>query len=141
MPGITTEVLAMEVEKRRVALVAHESQLGALLDWALFNRDLLAQHEVYATGVAVEVLAEMLAIKVIRFRGGSNKRSWPTELESKERPFDLLVLFWNCDYPPSDDPDLKALLRLVQLGKVPIAGNRTAAYLMFPCYLYEQFDY
>ena len=37
-------------EKKRIALVAHDNKKGDLLEWARFNRDLLAEHQVCSTG-------------------------------------------------------------------------------------------
>jgi len=34
---------------KRIALVAHDNKKQELLEWARFNRDLLAGHDLYAT--------------------------------------------------------------------------------------------
>jgi len=44
--GIVQEVAT----RKRIALVAHDNKKNDLLEWARFNRDLLVQHELYATG-------------------------------------------------------------------------------------------
>ncbi len=38
------------VRDKKIALVAHDNMKRDLLEWATFNRDLLAHHFVYATG-------------------------------------------------------------------------------------------
>ncbi len=40
--------ITMEKDKR-IALVAHDNEKRDLVEWAKFNRDLLAHHTVYAT--------------------------------------------------------------------------------------------
>ena len=35
-------------ERKKIALVAHDNKKHDLLEWAAFNRDLLAEHELYA---------------------------------------------------------------------------------------------
>ena len=35
---------------KKIALVAHDNKKRDLVEWATFNRDLLAHHEVCATG-------------------------------------------------------------------------------------------
>ncbi len=36
------------VEPKRIALVAHDDRKGDLLEWAEYNRDILADHILYA---------------------------------------------------------------------------------------------
>jgi len=36
-------------QKKRIALVAHDNKKRDLLEWAEFNKSLLAKHELYAT--------------------------------------------------------------------------------------------
>jgi len=42
-------VLKMGIRKR-IALVAHDNKKPDLLEWARFNRGLLKEHELWATG-------------------------------------------------------------------------------------------
>ena len=41
-----SETLATE-KKKRIALVAHDNKKKDLLEWARFNRDLLAEHQIF----------------------------------------------------------------------------------------------
>lgn len=51
---------------KKIALVAHDNMKGDLLEWATFNRDLLAHHSVYTTGTTGSILERVPAA-----RGGS----------------------------------------------------------------------
>ena len=46
------------VQDKKIALVAHDNKKRDLLEWAIFNRDLLAHHEIYATGTTGETLEQ-----------------------------------------------------------------------------------
>jgi len=46
--------------RKRLALVAHDNKKQDLLEWARFNRDLLAHHELLATGTTGTLLEEAL---------------------------------------------------------------------------------
>src|SRR3990172_5843028 len=51
--------LAVRLTKK-IALVAHDNKKYDLLEWGAFNRDLLAQHELYATATTGKLLRQEL---------------------------------------------------------------------------------
>ena len=53
--------IVMELDKK-IALVAHDHKKRDLIEWAKFNRDLLAHHKVYATGTTGLMLEEELGL-------------------------------------------------------------------------------
>jgi methylglyoxal synthase len=57
-------------KRKRIALVAHDNKKHDLLEWAKFNRDLLAQHEIYATGTAGKLIEQELNVTVIKLLSG-----------------------------------------------------------------------
>ena len=54
--------IVMELDKK-IALVAHDNKKRDLIEWAKFNRDLLAHHKVYATGTTGLMLEEELVFR------------------------------------------------------------------------------
>ena len=56
---MTNRRIAMEHDKK-IALVAHDNKKQDLVEWAKYNCDLLAHHEVYATGTTGEILERVL---------------------------------------------------------------------------------
>jgi methylglyoxal synthase len=55
---------------KRVALVAHDNKKQDLLEWAAFNRELLGQHALCATGNTGHLLRDKLGLAVTTFRSG-----------------------------------------------------------------------
>jgi methylglyoxal synthase len=49
-------------QQRRIALVAHDGRKQDMREWAEFNRDLLACHQLYATGTTGRMLSEELGL-------------------------------------------------------------------------------
>jgi len=56
--------------RKRIALVAHDNKKRDLLEWAKFNRDTLAQHELIATGTTGHMLRNLLETDVTCLNSG-----------------------------------------------------------------------
>ena len=61
--------IVMEHDKK-IALVAHDNKKKDLLEWAKFNRDLLAHHTIYATGTTGKTLESELGLKINKLQSG-----------------------------------------------------------------------
>lgn len=51
-------------ERKRIALIAHDNRKADLLEWARFNRDTLAQHELFGTGTTGGLIQRELDYRV-----------------------------------------------------------------------------
>ena len=118
--------LEMPVRKR-VALVAHDNRKKDLLDWAVYNRDSLASHDLFATGRTGTLLADALNLPVQRLIHGPLGGDQQLGARIAESEIDFLVFFWDPLQPMPHDPDVKALLRIAVLYNVPTACNRATA--------------
>jgi len=56
--------------RKRIALVAHDNKKADLLDWVRFNRGLLVEHDLFATGTTGHLLEEELGIPVVKLQSG-----------------------------------------------------------------------
>lgn len=118
-------------QSKKIALVAHDNKKSDLLEWARFNRDLLAEHHVYSTGTTGRMLEEELNIPVVRVQSGPLGGDQQIGAKIAEGEIDFLVFFWDPLEPHPHDPDVKALLRIAVVWNVPIACNRASADFMF----------
>ena len=55
---------------RQIALIAHDNKKRDMLEWAEYNLDLLAGHELFATATTGHLLQEQLGLPVTCFRSG-----------------------------------------------------------------------
>lgn len=115
---------------KKIALVAHDNKKRDLLEWAKFNRDLLAHHEVYATGTTGGILQQQLGFEVQRLQSGPLGGDQQIGAKIVSREIDFLIFFWDPLEPQPHDPDVKALLRMAVVWNIPIACNRATADFM-----------
>jgi methylglyoxal synthase len=113
--------------RRRIALVAHDDKKNDLLEWARYNRDVLARHDLFATGSTGRMLAGELDIGVTRFQSGPLGGDQQIGSRIAEGDIDLLIFFWDPLAPQPHDSDVKALVRIAVLWNIPIACNRASA--------------
>ncbi len=117
-------------EVKRIALVAHDNKKRDLLEWAKYNRDLLARHKVSATGTTGEILESELGFKITRLQSGPLGGDQQIGAKIVDNEIDFLIFFWDPLEPMPHDPDVKALLRMAVVWNIPIACNRASADFM-----------
>jgi methylglyoxal synthase len=122
-------VATKEATKRRkqIALIAHDNCKADLLDWARFNRDTLAGHDLHATGTTGALLADELDLTVNRFLSGPLGGDQQVGAAIAEGRIDAVIFFWDPLEPHPHDVDVKALLRIAVVYNITIACNRATA--------------
>jgi methylglyoxal synthase len=126
---VTDKKIAMEHDKK-IALVAHDNKKRDLVEWAKYNRDLLAHHEVYATGTTGEILEHALGFEITKLQSGPLGGDQQIGARIANGEIDFLIFFWDPLEPMPHDPDVKALLRMAVVWNIPMACNRASADFM-----------
>jgi len=113
--------------RKRIALVAHDHKKADLIEWAVYNRKVLVQHELVATGTTGKLLQEQLDYPVRKLLSGPLGGDQQIGALIAEGNLDIIIFFWDPMEQQPHDSDVKALLRLAVTWNIIIACNRTTA--------------
>jgi methylglyoxal synthase len=125
---------------KTIALVAHDNKKEDLISWAETNKDVLAKHQLVATGTTGKLLEEKLQLPVKKLFSGPLGGDQQVGSMIAEGEIDMIVFFWDPMEAQPHDSDVKALLRLAVAWNILMACNRTTADFMLTSKLMNE-DY
>jgi methylglyoxal synthase len=126
---MTNKIIRMGLNKK-IALVAHDNKKRDLVEWSKFNRDLLAHHQIFATGTTGSLLERELDIKITKLQSGPLGGDQQIGARIVDGDIDFLIFFWDPLEQQAHDPDVKALLRMAVVWNIPTACDRATADFM-----------
>ena len=129
-----------------IALVAHDNRKADMVDWAVFNADMLSKHKLICTGTTGKLIQNALEKKgVIADITCMNSGPMGGDAEIAalvvRKQINLAVFLIDDLNPQPHEADIQMLLRQCRVHNVPIACNRYSADLMITSSLWDKDDY
>jgi methylglyoxal synthase len=116
--------------RKRIGLVAHDNKKQDLIDWARYNKGVLAAHDLVATGTTGTILGRELDLPVTCLQSGPLGGDLQIGAMIADGGIDFLVFFWDPLEPQPHDTDVKSLLRIAVVWNIPVACDRASADFM-----------
>jgi methylglyoxal synthase len=114
-------------ERKRIAMVAHDNKKKDLIEWAEFNKVVLARHELIATGTTGKLLEQKLDRPVKSLLSGPLGGDQQIGALIASGDIDLLIFFFDPMEAQPHDSDVKALLRVAVAWNCIVALDRATA--------------
>ena len=113
--------------KKRIALVAHDSRKKDMLDWASYNKNLLTERELYATGTTGMILERELGLNIHKFKSGPLGGDQQIGAMIADHKIDIVIFLWDPLQSHPHEPDIQALQRIATVYNIVLACDRATA--------------
>ena len=117
----------------KIALIAHDKKKDAMIDLAIQYRDVLAKHELCATGTTGTLVMGETGLRITRMKSGPLGGDQQIGSMIAEGNLDLVVFLRDPLTAQPHEPDVSALLRLCDVQNIPLATNVQSAKIMLEC--------
>src|SRR5690606_37076324 len=113
-----------------IALIAHDKKKAEMVELAKEFEDVLAQHDLFATGTTGLHIMGETGLKIIRMKSGPLGGDQEIGAMIANQKLDLVIFLRDPLTAQPHEPDVNALLRLCDVYQIPLATNRSTAKLL-----------
>ena len=114
----------------KIALIAHDKKKNKMIELAIKYKDILAQHDLYATGTTGTLVMGETGLKINRMLSGPLGGDQQIGSMIAENKLDLVIFLRDPLTAQPHEPDVSALLRLCDVANIPLATNMNSAEIM-----------
>lgn len=111
----------------KIALIAHDRKKDNLIQFAIAYRDILAEHDLYATGTTGTMIETETGLAITKFRSGPLGGDQQIGAMIANNDMDMVFFFRDPLTAQPHEPDVMALVRLCDLYHIPLATNMGTA--------------
>ena len=114
----------------KIALIAHDKKKNEIIELAKKYKDVLALHELYATGTTGTLIMGETGLSIHRMKSGPLGGDQQIGAMLADGNIDLVIFLRDPLTAQPHEPDVSALLRLCDVQKIPLSTNFSSATIM-----------
>lgn len=114
----------------KIALIAHDKKKQEIIDIAKDYKDILGEHELFATGTTGTMIMGETKLDICRLKSGPLGGDQQIGAMLANGELDLIIFLRDPLTAQPHEPDVSALLRLCDVQKIPLATNSSSAKIM-----------
>lgn len=114
----------------KIALIAHDKKKDEITKLAIKYKDVLAQHELFATGTTGTLIMGETGLTIHRMKSGPMGGDQQIGAMLANGDLDLIIFLRDPLTAQPHEPDVSALLRLCDVQSIPLATNAISAIVM-----------
>jgi len=133
-------------KKLTIALVAHDNRKADMVEWAVFNADMLSIHTLVCTGTTGSLIRKAfnekgIEAEIICMNSGPLGGDAEIAAMVVRHEINLAIFLIDDLNAQPHEADIQMLLRQCRVHNVPIACNRYSADLMITSTLWDNEEY
>ena len=114
----------------KIALIAHDKKKDEIRVLAKKHKDVLAKHQLFATGTTGTLIMGETGLPINRMKSGPLGGDQQIGSMVADNGLDLLIFLRDPLTAQPHEPDVSALLRLCDVHNIPLATNRKTAEIL-----------
>ena len=114
----------------KIALIAHDKKKDEIIELSKKYKDVLKDHELYATGTTGTLIMGETGLPIHRMKSGPLGGDQQIGAMLANGELDLIIFLRDPLTAQPHEPDVSALLRLGDVQRIPLATNSSTAVIM-----------
>ncbi|MFC7685107.1 methylglyoxal synthase [Ureibacillus sp. GCM10028918] len=114
----------------KIALIAHDRKKDSLVEFAIAYKEILSEHELFATGTTGQRIHDEVGLNLTRFRSGPLGGDQQIGSMIANNDMDMVIFFRDPLTAQPHEPDVTALVRLCDVYHIPLATNMGTAEIL-----------
>ncbi|QCR32183.1 methylglyoxal synthase [Lysinibacillus sp. SGAir0095] len=114
----------------KIALIAHDRKKDSLVEFAIAYKEILSEHDLFATGTTGQRIHDEVGLNLTRFRSGPLGGDQQIGSMIANNDMDMVIFFRDPLTAQPHEPDVTALVRLCDVYHIPLATNMGTAEIL-----------